>query len=125
MNQYQIYHNPQCSKSRAALSWLNERGITPQVIEYLNEPLSAPVIRDLLMKLGLKARDILRDSEAEYATLRLGDSQKKESEIIAAIVAHPILLQRPIVVRDHRAVVARPTEKLTELLSVRVTPKPC
>lgn len=116
MNQYQIYHNFRCSKSRAALSWLNERGIKPQVIEYLKEPLTAPAIQDLLIKLGLGARDILRDSEAEYTTLRLSDSQKTESEIIAAIVAHPILLQRPIVVRDNRAIVARPTEKLTELL---------
>jgi len=116
MKQYQIYHNPRCSKSRAAISWLNERGITPQVIDYLNEPLSAPAIQDLLMKLGLTARDILRDNEAEYTTLQLNDSQKTESELIAAIVAHPILLQRPIVVRDNRAVVARPTEKLTELL---------
>ena len=119
MNLYQIYHNPRCSKSRAALSWLHERGITPQVIDYLNEPMSISILHDLLTKLGLKVRDILRENEPEYSTLRLADPKKTDPELIAAIVAQPILLQRPIVVYGNRAVVARPTEKLADLKSIQ------
>ena len=115
-NKFYIYHNPRCSKSRAALAWLHERRIEPQVIEYLKERLTAQVIEELLAKLGLQVRDILRDNEAEYATLQLDDSKKTNHELMAAIVEHPILLQRPIVVCGNRAVIARPTEKLAELL---------
>ena len=116
MNPVCLYHNPRCSKSRAALAWLTDHGITPQVIDYLQEPLTTPVLEDLLTKLGLEVRDILRDNEDEFAALQLADPQKTRRELIAAIVAHPILLQRPIVVCGNRAVVARPTEKLADLL---------
>ena len=104
---FSIYHNPRCSKSRAALAWLQEQGI---------EPLTAPAIEELLTKLGLGVRDILRDSEDEFTTLQLADPKKTNRELIAALVDHPVLLQRPIVVCGNRAVVARPTEKLAELL---------
>lgn len=116
MNKFSIYHNPHCSKSRAALAWLTAQGIEPEVIDYLSVPLTAPAIAALLTKLGLGVRDILRDSEPEFATLQLADPQKTPRELIAAIVDHPVLLQRPIVVCGQRAVVARPTEKLAELL---------
>jgi len=116
MNKFCIYHNPRCSKSRAALAWLNERGVEPQVIDYLTAPLTAHAIEELLAKLGLGAQDILRNNEPEFATLQLADPKKSRHELIAAIVAHPILLQRPIVVNGNRAVIARPTEKLAELL---------
>ena len=116
MKQFSIYHNPRCSKSRAALAWLTAQGITPQIIDYLHEPMTAAGIEELLAKLSLNVRDILRDSEPEYATLQLADPAKTTRELIAAIVAHPQLLQRPIVVCGNRAVVARPTEKLAELL---------
>ncbi|MEI8316081.1 MAG: arsenate reductase (glutaredoxin) [Verrucomicrobiota bacterium] len=116
MNDFCIYHNPRCSKSRAALLWLNEHGVEPQVIEYLKESLTAQTIEELLAKLGLGVRDILRDSEAEFGALHLADQTKTSRELILAIVDHPILLQRPIVVTGNRAVIARPTEKLAELL---------
>ena len=115
-NRFYIYHNPHCSKSRAALAWLHERRIEPQVVEYLKVPLTAQVIEELLAKLGLQVRDIMRNNEAEYATLQLDDPKKTNRELITAIVEHPILLQRPIVVCGNRAVIARPTEKLAELL---------
>ena len=113
---FSIYHNPRCSKSRAALAWLNAQGIEPQVIDYLTEPLTTQAIEELLAKLGLGVREILRDNEVEFATLQLADPKKTPRELIAAIVGHPVLLQRPIVVCGNRAVVARPTEKLAELL---------
>jgi len=116
MKTYSLYHNPHCSKSRAALAWLHEHGIEPQVIEYLQEPLLVSTIEELLNKLGVGVREILRDNETEYAELQLADPQKTTPELIAAIIAHPILLQRPIAVCGNRAVIARPTEKLGELL---------
>ena len=118
LKHFSIYHNPHCSKSRAALAWLQAHGIEPQVIDYLQAPLSVQTIEELLTKLGLGVHEILRDNEEEFAALQLADPQKTEADLIAAIVAHPILLQRPIVVAGNRAVIARPTEKIAELLEV-------
>lgn len=115
MNEFVIYHNPRCSKSRQALDILREHRIEPKVIEYFHTPLDAATLKDLLKKLGLKPRDILRDGEEEYAKLKLDDPTWSDDDLIAAIVKHPILLQRPIVVRGHRAVVGRPPEKVRDL----------
>ena len=110
-----IYHNPRCSKSRAALALLRERGIEPVVVEYLKTPPDAPALADLLEHLALPAVAILRHDEAlfrrEYADRTLSDD-----ELIAAIVEHPELLERPIVRRGARAVIARPPERALELL---------
>jgi|ERR1051326_119736 arsenate reductase len=111
-----IYHNPRCSKSRQALEILKANKIEPQVVEYLKEPLDAMMLKDLLRKLGLKARDIIRDGEDEYAKLKLDDPILSGEKLLAAIIKHPILLQRPIVVRGNRAVIGRPPEKVKELL---------
>jgi len=116
MNQFCIYHNPRCSKSRAALAWLQAHGVEPQVVEYLNEPLTVQALEELLARLGLGAREILRESEDEFAALGLADPMKSSKDLIAAIIAHPVLLQRPIVTSSNRAVIARPTEKLMDLL---------
>lgn len=107
-----IYHNPRCSKSRQALEILRQRGLAPVVVEYLKTPLDAETLR----LLGLPAREILRDNEDEYAALNLADPGKSEAELFAAIAQHPILLQRPIVISGKRAVVARPPERVKELL---------
>ena len=116
MEDYLIYHNPRCSKSRAALDLLREHKIEPRIVEYLKTPPDAKALKELLGKLGLRPRDILRDGEEEFARLNLDDPKKTDEELIDAIVKHPILLQRPIVVRGDRAVVGRPTEKVAELL---------
>ena len=116
MSEYVLYHNPRCSKSRAALAILREHQIQPRVVEYLKTPPDARALKELLRKLGLKPRDILRDGEAEYAALKLDDANQRDDELIDAIVQHPILLQRPIVVRGNRAVVARPPDRVKELL---------
>src|SRR5690349_11177705 len=96
-----IYHNPRCSKSRQALELLRQHGVQPHVVEYLKTPPDAKTLR----LLGLPAREMIRDNEDEYATLNLAG--KTDTELIDAIVTHPILLQRPIVVRGNRAVVGR------------------
>ena len=107
-----IYHNPRCSKSRQALELLRRHGIEPVVIEYLKTPPDAAA----LCSLGLPARAILRDTEEEYGALGLSDPRKTDAELFEAIARHPILLQRPIVATGKRVVVARPPERVMELL---------
>ena len=116
MSEIVIYHNPRCTKSREALAILEASKAKPRVIEHLKTPPDAKTLKDLLKKLGLRPRDIIRENEEEFCSLRLDDPKKSDDELIAAIVAHPILLQRPIVVRGDRAIVARPPEKVKELL---------
>lgn len=106
----QIYHNPRCSKSREALALLQARGIVVEVVEYLQTPLNLWQMQELRQLLGLPARELLRTGEEAYATLGLADPDLSEEALLGAIVAHPILLQRPIVVNDQRAVIARPPE---------------
>ena len=110
-----IHHNPRCSKSRQALALLKENGVEPEVVEYLKKPLDEASLRGLLTKLGLKAHDILRTKEDEYKQLGLA-SDTPEEEILAAILQHPILLERPIIVKGNAAVIGRPPENVHELL---------
>ena len=110
-----IYLNPRCSKSRQALVLLRENGVELEVIEYLKTPPDEAALCDLLKKLGLCAHDILRTKEDAY--VRCGVSpESSEAEILSAIVAHPILLERPIIVKGNRAVIGRPPENVCELL---------
>ncbi|MGH8273511.1 MAG: arsenate reductase (glutaredoxin) [Gammaproteobacteria bacterium] len=111
-----LYHNPRCSKSRAALALLKDRGIEPQIVEYMKTPPDEAALRKLLHKLGLDAREVIRKGEAPYKELGLGRDSVTEVELIAAIAAHPILLQRPIAVAGNRAVIGRPPERVLELL---------
>lgn len=113
---YVLFHNPRCSKSRAALDLLTSRGITPRVVRYLDTPLDADALRQLLQRLGIAPRALLRTSEAIHATLRLDDMTLADDVIIDAMVAHPALIERPILVRGERAVIGRPTERLLTLL---------
>lgn len=111
-----IYHNPRCSKSRQTLALLEENGVTPNIIEYLKEPLSEQEIADILSKLGLQAKEIIRTGEQEYKSLGLKDKDLTDKALIALIAKHPKLLQRPIVVMNDRAVVGRPPENVLTLL---------
>jgi len=108
---YIIYHNPRCSKSREALKILQEQGIVPVIIDYLKTPPTVEALRSL----GLPARVLIRDNEDEYTELNLADPEKSDSELFSAIAEHPILLQRPIVIAGHRVVIARPPERVREL----------
>lgn len=111
-----IYHNPRCSKSRQTLQLLQGKGIEPQVILYLETPPSSEDLAGLLQKLGIGARDLLRTGESSYEELRLKDQSLSDEQLVDAMVQRPILIQRPIVVRDGRAVLGRPPEKVLELL---------
>jgi len=110
-----IYHNPRCSKSRQALALLTERGIEPEVIEYLKTPLTEAELRALLRKLGLKPAETLRTGEDVYKEKYKGRTLTDE-QCLKALVENPILMERPILVKGQRAVVGRPPEKILELL---------
>ena len=110
-----IYHNPRCTKSRQSLALLRENGTEPEIIEYLKTPPDAPALRGLLKKLGKAAHEILRTKEAEYAAASLSP-ESSEAEILTAIAAYPILLERPIIVKGNRAVIGRPPENVKALL---------
>lgn len=116
MSETRLYHNPRCSKSRAALELLRERGVEPVVVAYLDTPPSISELRGLLGLLGLPARALLRTGEAEYAELGLAAPDKTEDELIDAMVAHPRLIERPVFVHAGRAVIGRPPERVLELL---------
>ena len=109
-----IYHNPHCSTSRAACELVTERGIEARIIDYLKTPPSKEELRSLLKKLGLKPFDIVRQKEAIFKEHYAGKSLDDE-QWLDALVDHPILIERPIVVRGNKAVVGRPTEKVLEL----------
>ncbi|BAN50178.1 arsenate reductase (glutaredoxin) [Metapseudomonas resinovorans] len=116
MTELTLYHNPRCSKSRGALELLEARGLAPTIVRYLETPPSAAELRDLLAKLGLSARQLLRSGEDEYKELNLADSGLSEEQLIAAMVAHPKLIERPILIAGDKAVVGRPPERVLEIL---------
>lgn len=110
-----LYHNPQCSKSRQALTLLHEKGIQPQIVEYLKTPLSEAQLRALLKKLKIKAHQLIRTNEAIYKDLALGTAST-EDELIAAMIKYPKLIERPVFVYQQKAIIGRPPEKILELL---------
>ena len=116
MTDLTLYHNPRCSKSRGALELLEARGLTPNVVRYLENPLNAAQIKALLGKLGISARQLLRTGEDEYKMLQLADDSLSEAQLIAAIAEHPKLMERPILEADDKAVIGRPPENILELL---------
>lgn len=116
MTDLTLYHNPRCSKSRSALQLLEARGLTPTIVRYLETPPSASQLQDLLSKLGLNARQLLRTGEDEYQALGLADLGLSEGQLIAAMAAHPKLIERPILVAGDQAVIGRPPEKVLEIL---------
>lgn len=115
-----IYHNPRCSKSRATLQLLRDRGVEPTVIEYLTDPPDARRLRQLVELLGIAPRELMRKGEAVYKEKNLADPKLDEAALIAAMVADPILIERPIVaVKDakgERAALGRPPEQVLEIL---------
>ncbi len=110
-----VYHNTRCSKSREACSILQEENISFETVEYLKTPPTQSEIKDLLKKLGMKAEQIVRKSEPLYKE-KFGDKKFSEAEWIKILSQNPILIERPIVVKGNKAVIARPPEKVLELL---------
>jgi arsenate reductase len=111
-----IYHNSRCSKSRGALALLEQQGQPFEVVNYLETPPSANELKTLLAQLGLTARQLLRTGEDEYRQLGLDDPSLDEAALIAAMVKHPRLIERPVVVANGKAVIGRPPEKVLEIL---------
>ncbi|GAD23728.1 arsenate reductase (glutaredoxin) [Acidovorax sp. MR-S7] len=116
MSDITIYHNARCSNSRGALALLRERGIEPAIVDYIAQPLDEARLTALVARLGVPVRDLLRSKEAAYQELGLGDPQRTDAELIAAIARHPVLLNRPIVVTPRGALLCRPPERVLELL---------
>lgn len=113
---YTIYHNPRCTKSREALALLEASGVPLTVVRYLDTPPDAGTVSTLLGKLGMTARGLLRSKEEEFTALGLDNPSVDEATLVAALVAHPRLMERPVVVHGDRAVIARPPERVLELL---------
>jgi len=110
-----IYHNPKCSKSRATLALLEEQDVDAEVVKYLETPPSKEELKELLTMLELSARELMRTKEEIYKELGLKDVTDEEA-LIEAMVANPKLIERPIVVKDGKAVIGRPIENVVELL---------
>lgn len=111
-----VYQKPTCSKCRATLSLLKERGVEFEAINYYEVPFTETGLRGLLKKLGLPARDLLRTKEPVARDLGLGQEDLSDEQLLAVMVKHPDLLQRPIVVRGNKAVLGRPPENVEKLL---------
>ncbi len=111
-----IYHNPRCGKSRQTLQLLKEQGIEPDVIEYLKTVPSAQELDDILQKLGMEPRELMRKKEPEYKANGLDDASLDRQALIAGMVNHPILIERPIVIANGKAAIGRPPEAVLAIL---------
>ncbi len=111
-----IYHNPKCSKSRQALQLLNDNNISIEIVEYLKTPLNTAQIKNLLNLLKLDIRSIIRSNEPTYIDNNLSNPSLSEQEILDIVVKYPILLERPIVIHNNKAIICRPPELILELI---------
>ena len=111
-----IWHNPRCSKSRQTLELLQKKGVTPTIREYLKAPPSKAAVEKLIDMVGGDPGELIRDGEAEFKTLKKKKGDMTKADIAKAIAAHPILLQRPIVVSGKKAAIGRPPEAVLPLL---------
>ncbi|ACR68403.1 arsenate reductase (glutaredoxin) [Edwardsiella ictaluri] len=117
MSSVVIYHNPRCSKSRATLQLLEDRGIHPEIVLYLETPPDADALRGLIATLGFdSARQLIRRGDDLYQQLDLDNPALDEAALIAALAAHPSLIERPIVVNGLRARLGRPPQQVLEIL---------
>lgn len=112
---FTIYHNPRCRKSRAGLQYLNDKGIKPEVVEYLKDPLTEKDLNELLQKLAMKPADIIRTQEAVFKSDFKG-RDLSDSEWVKVLVANPKLIKRPIVVKGNKAVIGDPADNISTLL---------
>ena len=110
-----IYYNPRCSKCRMTLKLLQERGEEPEIVEYLQSTPSRSELRDVLSLLGMQAGQLLRKTESAYREAGLSEASSEE-EILDAMMKHPVLIERPIVVRDGKAAIGRPPENVLQIL---------
>ena len=111
-----IYHNRRCSKSRATLAILEEKGVPLEIVEYLKTPPSKSDLSKILDKLGMEPRDLMRKNEGRYQALNLADKTLDHGSLIDAMVENPILIERPVVVNGDKCVLCRPPENVLEIL---------
>jgi arsenate reductase len=111
-----IYHNPACGTSRNTLALIRNAGVEPHVIEYLKKPPDRPTLESLLVRMNLRPRQLLREKEAPYAELGLADERLSNAELLDAMFAHPILIERPIVVTPWGVKLCRPSEAVLDIL---------
>ncbi|GEK15464.1 arsenate reductase (glutaredoxin) [Aliivibrio fischeri] len=112
-----IYHNPRCSKSRETLSLLEEKGVTPEIVKYLDETPSIDTLKTIFSQLGFSSvRDMMRTKEAEYKEQGLAEASITDEQLFEAMVATPKLIERPIVTNNSQARIGRPPEQVLEIL---------
>ena len=117
MSDVTIYHNPRCSKSRETLALLQDKGIEPQIVRYLETPPDVATLKTLLSQLGFtSARQLMRHKEAEYIAENLANPELTEEQLLAAMVKYPKLIERPIVITNNQARLGRPPEQVLEIL---------
>ena len=116
MNRVSLYHNPRCSKSRQALQRLRGANVEPEIIEYLKSPPSVSELDRILKLLAMQPRELMRKKEAVYNELGLEDEKLDRQSLLQAMVAHPILIERPIAVANGRAALGRPPENVLDVL---------
>lgn len=114
-----IYHNPACTTSRKVLGMIRDAGVQPRVVEYLKTPPNRTELLDLLRRMDMKPRELLRRRGTPYDELGLGDSAKTDDALIDAILAHPILMERPVVVGPRGACLCRPPDRVQDVLPAR------
>tara|TARA_Y100000591_G_C21744885_1_gene651391 strand:+ start:290 stop:646 length:357 start_codon:yes stop_codon:yes gene_type:complete len=117
MNNFTIYHNPRCSKSRKTLELLKENKIEPEIILYLENPPSKEKLTELIDLLGINPRGLLRKGEKEYKTHNLRDESIKGEDIIKIMTQNPKLIERPIVISKNKAIIGRPPENVLKLIN--------
>jgi len=115
-NKATIYHNPRCSKSRATLELLTEKGVETEVVKYLETPPDRTTLIDLLDMLGLDPRDLMRKGEAEYKDNDLADESLSDDDLLDALLKYPKLMERPIVVKNGQAAIGRPIQNIIDIL---------
>lgn len=111
-----LYHNPRCSKSRQALALLKEQGLDPEIRLYLEDPPDEADLKRLLKLLHVTPREMMRTKEPLFASLGLDDADVTDAELVAAMAAHPSLIERPILISGKRAAIGRPPERILEIL---------
>jgi len=111
-----IYHNPRCSKSRASLALLEQNNIEPQIVEYLKNTPDKETLQRVISLLGCSPRDIIRTGQSEYRENQLDNPELSDEQLINAMLEHPILIERPIIIQGDKAVIGRPPENVLQLL---------
>ncbi|RDH91324.1 MAG: arsenate reductase (glutaredoxin) [endosymbiont of Seepiophila jonesi] len=112
----EIFHNPRCSKSRQTLQLLKDNGVEPEIVEYLKTPPNRDTLEQVLDMLGMEPRDLMRKKESEYKENNLADPSLTRDQLIDAMIAHPKLIERPIVITNGKAALGRPPEQVLEII---------